>query len=81
MYHRQVYCASVGVKDRLTVDVATVDGHGQGIHDQAGAHVVGELPADDHAGREIEHGRQVEPALAGLEVGDVTDEALTWLLR
>jgi hypothetical protein len=38
------------VEDRLSVDVAAVDGHGQGIDDQRGAHVVGELPADDHPG-------------------------------
>ena len=68
--------ASVAVEDRLTVDVAGVDGHVQGIDDQRGAHVLGELPADDHPRGEIDHGREVEPALAGFEVGDVTDQAL-----
>jgi hypothetical protein len=36
------------------------------------------LPADDHSGREVDHRGQVEPALTSVEVGDVTDQPLTW---
>jgi len=63
---------------RVFGDVAGDASHLEGVEDQAGAHVAGELPADDHPGREINHRGQVEPALAGLEVGDVADEPLTW---
>ena len=31
---------------------------------------VGQLPADDHAGAQVEHGGQVQPPLAGLQLGD-----------
>ena len=35
---------------------------------------LGELPADDHAGGQVDHGGQVQPALAGAQVGDVPDQ-------
>jgi hypothetical protein len=66
--------AAVAVEDRIGSGEACVDGHLQSVDDQRGAHVRCELPADDHAGGQVDHGREVEPALAGLEVGDVTDE-------
>src|SRR2546423_5382793 len=68
------WAAAVGVEDRAGLDVAVPDGHGEGVDDQAGAQVVGGLPADHHAGGQVDDGGQVQPALAGLEVGDVTDQ-------
>ncbi|GIJ63553.1 hypothetical protein Vau01_110690 [Virgisporangium aurantiacum] len=59
---------AVGVEHRPGPDVAVDNGHLQGVDDQAGAHVVDQLPADDHAGGQIDHGRQVEPTFAGFEV-------------
>ena len=35
------------------------------------------LPADDHPGGQVDHGGQIQPALTGFQVGDVTDEPLT----
>src|SRR5829696_1606772 len=67
----RILAAAVGVEDGAGGSVAVRDGHLQGVGDQAGAEVVGELPADDHAGAQVDHGGQVQPSLAGLEVGDV----------
>jgi hypothetical protein len=64
------------VEDRIRGDKAGVNAHLQSVDDEAGAHVVGELPADDHSGGQVDHGGQVEPALCGFEVGDVADESL-----
>ena len=61
---------------RVRRDEVGVEGHLQCVDDEAGAHVRGELPADDHAGGQVDHGGQVEPALAGSEVGDVADQPL-----
>jgi hypothetical protein len=60
--------------------VTVHDGHVQRVDHEAGAHVLGQLPADDHAGGQIDHGGQIQPSLAGLEVGDVADQARTRLL-
>jgi hypothetical protein len=64
------------VEDSVWVDVAAVTGHGQGIDDQASAHVGGQLPAHHHPGGQVDHGGQIQPALTGLEVGDVADQPL-----
>jgi len=50
----------------------TVAGHGQGVDDQAGAHVVGHLPAQDHPGGQVEHGGQIQPSLPGTQIGGGT---------
>ena len=49
-------------------------GHLQGIGDKERAHVVGDLPPDDHPGREVDDGRQAQPALARAQVRDVADQ-------
>jgi hypothetical protein len=64
------------VEDRVGADQSGVDAHGQRVDDQAGAHVCRELPTDHHPGGQVDHGGQVEPALPGLEVGDVADQPL-----
>ena len=43
-------------------------------HGDVGGHAVEKRPADHHAGAQVDHGRQVEPPLAGAQVGDVADE-------
>ena len=45
-----------------------------GVDDQAGPHVVGQLPADQHPSGQVDHDGQVEPALTGAQVGDVADQ-------
>ena len=57
--------AAVGVKHGVFAKMAVADGHGEGVGDQAGAHVVGELPADDHPAGQVEHRRQIQPAFTG----------------
>ena len=48
----EVYCAApIAVEDRVRGDVAADDGHPQCVHDEAGAYVCGQLPADHHAGQ------------------------------
>jgi hypothetical protein len=52
---------------------AEMHGHLQRVQDQVGAQVRGGLPADDHAREDVLDERQVEKALAGLEVGEIAD--------
>lgn len=56
-------------------------GHFQGVDDEAGAHVVGDLPAHDHAGGGVDHGRQLQPAFTGAQVGDVSHQTRAGFLR
>ena len=50
---------------------------GEGVGDQAGAHVVGDRPAREGPGVQIYHGGQVEePALADGQIRDGTDVTL-----
>jgi hypothetical protein len=46
-------------------------GHDQSAKGQLGAHMIAHGPADHLPGRQIQHGRQVEPALTGWNVRDV----------
>ena len=46
----------------------------EGADDDIGGHALGQRPAHEHAGVQVDHRRQVEPALAGAQVGDVADE-------
>ncbi|GAB3699812.1 hypothetical protein GCM10027597_62800 [Saccharopolyspora tripterygii] len=72
---------AIGVKNGPWGDGSVSDCHVQGVNDQAGAHMRGQLPPDDHTRGEVDHGREVEPSLTGFEVGDVADEPLSRLLR
>ncbi len=46
----------------------------EGVLDELGTHVVGDLPADDLLRVAVDHGREVDEALPGMDVGDVADE-------
>ena len=46
-------------------------GHHQRGERQLGAHMVAHRPADDLAGRQVEHGGEVKPSLAGRDISDV----------
>ncbi|STD61501.1 Protein of uncharacterised function (DUF2699) [Corynebacterium striatum] len=63
-----------GVED-LPGQGAAVDArHLEGVADEAGAHMPGDLPVDHHACGQIDHGGEVEPSFTGAQVGDVTDQ-------
>src|SRR6476661_9787215 len=49
-------------------------GHRQGVGDQLDPHMVGHRIPDDLFGEAVQHGRQVQPALPGTDIGDVADE-------
>jgi hypothetical protein len=68
--------APIAVKDHPGRGVATGDGHRERIGDQAGAHVLSQLPADHHPGGQIDHRGQVQPPFAGAQVRDVPDQPL-----
>jgi hypothetical protein len=53
------------------VGPAARDGHLERVDDELGAHVVGHAPADDPTAVGVLHGRQLQPALPGAQVGDV----------
>src|SRR4029450_11579208 len=63
----------VGVMYQAWGGVALGDGHVQGVQDQLGAEMVGHRPADDPAGERVEDDGEVEPALTGALLGDVSD--------
>jgi hypothetical protein len=53
------------------VGAAAADGHLERVDDELGPEVVGERPADDPAAVEVDHRRQVQPALPRPDVGDI----------
>src|SRR3954449_5858759 len=65
----EVYCVPlVGMENGVAVDMAGIDRHLQRVGDQGGAHMAGQLPADDHPGSQVDHRGQVQPALPGAQV-------------
>jgi hypothetical protein len=66
----------VAVEDRAGRGVAAANGHVQGAGDQAGAHVIRQLPAAHHAGGQVDDGGQVEPPRTRPQAGDVTHQLL-----
>jgi hypothetical protein len=73
----RVLAAAIGVKDRSPRHQARVDGPGDRIDDQIGVKGVGEFPAENSAGEQIDDDSQIEPALPGSNVGDVAHELST----
>jgi hypothetical protein len=57
--------STVAVMDELDISAgaAAVERHPQGVEDEVGAHVAGELPADDHAAVCVEHEREEDESL------------------
>lgn len=72
---RRILRAAVGVGHELEVGamLALAEGHAQGVEDEVGAHVGGQLPADDLAGEGVEDEGEVADALPGAQVGEVAD--------
>ena len=59
--------------DQLDVGAGPALGerHPQRVEDEVGAHVVGELPADDPAAVDVDHEREEDDALPAAQVGEV----------
>src|SRR5699024_8851278 len=70
--------AVIAVNQRIIGDSAVGAGHGQGIDDQAGAHMFCQLPADDHASGKVNDRGQIQPALSCFQIGDIRNQCLTW---
>ena len=60
---RRILRTMVRMKYRPASGVTVEAGHLECVDDEAGAHMGGHLPAHDHPGGEIEHDREVDPAL------------------
>ena len=66
------------MEDGTIGDVAGFQSVAQSIGDDLGVEGVGDLPAENGAGKEINDDGQVEPSLAGRNVGDVAGEVCSW---
>jgi|tagenome__1003787_1003787.scaffolds.fasta_scaffold20733758_1 hypothetical protein len=60
--------AAVGVEHRFGLDVTVPFRHREGFDDQAGTQMLGGLPADHHAGSQIDDGGRSQPALTGAAI-------------
>lgn len=56
-------------------------GHFQGVLHQAGLHVGLEAPTHNLSAEQIHHGRQIQPALFGWQVRDITASDPIWCSR
>lgn len=61
--------------------LALRDGQLQRRADQFGVHGRSHRPAHDFAGVQVQHHRQVQPAAAGADIGDVAHPGLVWAAR
>ena len=70
---RAILRPGVAVVDQLDVRAVTAPGerHPQRVEDEVGAHVVGELPADDPAAVDVDHEREEDDALPAAQVGEI----------
>jgi hypothetical protein len=64
-------------EDRAGTDQATVVRQLDGVADEFGAHVCGHGVPGDLPVEQVDRGGQIQPALAGGQVGDVADEPQT----
>ncbi len=62
-------------------EVASGDGHLEGVEDEVGAEVIGDLPADDRPRVHVEDERHIQPARPRRHVRDVGDPQLVGSLR
>lgn len=74
----RVLAAAIRVADEPGSRSPPLGGHHQRSHTQFGAHMIAHRPADDLARGQIEDGGQVQPALAGRQVGDVGQPDCVW---
>jgi len=67
---------AVGVDDKSRRRGVQVNSYLQSIADEAGGHGVIRCPANDFARRQVHHRAQIQPAAAGVDVGDVAYKGL-----
>ena len=70
--------AAVGVEYRVAGHVAARFGRRQRRNHDVRRHSLGERPAHHHAGAQVDDRREVQPPLAGAQVGDVAHELVGW---
>ena len=70
-----ILAAGIGVVHELDVGAAasTRQSHAQRVEDEVGAHVIGELPANDPAREDVDDEAEVDHALPAANVGEVRD--------
>jgi len=66
-----VLAALVGMVQQGIGLAAPPDRHDQGVGDELGRHGVAHRPADDAARVQVDHGRNIQPAFGGPDVGEV----------
>ncbi len=71
--------AAITVENDPALRPTLPQGHRQGVGDQLGAHVVGDRPPDHPPRVQVDHGRQVHPAVPTLHIGDVAAPPLITL--
>ena len=73
---RGILNAATGMVDQAGTWPLRRDRHPQGRQGQVGAQMVRHRPADNPAAVQIHDGGQIEPALIGLDVGDIGEPDL-----
>ena len=66
-----VLTAAIRVMDQARPRTVPLDGHGQCGNGKFGAHMLAPRPTNCLAGEPVEDHGQVEPALAGRDIGDI----------
>jgi len=75
---RRVLSPGIGVMDELDVGAGAAlrERHAQCVEDEIGAHVAGELPADDPAAVDVNDKAEEHQALVAAQIGEVRDPQL-----
>src|SRR5204863_2070863 len=75
---RGILDASIGVMHETSRWPPCLYGHPQGCQRKLSAQMIAHGPADDPTAVQVHDGGEVEPALIGLDVGDVGEPYLIW---
>ena len=67
------------MEDHAFFGPAPKPSHGQGVDHELARHAFAHGPTNDLPAKEIDHHRQIEPALLGRDVGNVSRPYLIWL--
>lgn len=68
---RGVVGSGVAVNQSVTGDPAMRPDHGHGVDDQTAAHMLRQLPADDHTDGQSDNRGQIQPALASAQIRNI----------
>ena len=75
---RAILASTVTMHDNTSWLLAPEQRHLQGIADQLCRHALGHCPADNTTRIKIQYHCQIQPALVGPEVGNITGPLLVW---